>query len=44
MALRGTTERIANNRTQDEVNDELFSDRNVFPRGCIVKMEKINEK
>ena len=26
-----------------EVNDELFSDRNVFPRGCIVKMEKINE-
>ena len=24
-----------------EVNDELFSDRNVFPRGCIVKMEKI---
>jgi hypothetical protein len=27
-----------------EVNDELFSDRNVFPRGCIVKMEKINEK
>ena len=27
-----------------EVNDELFSDRNVFPRGCIVKMEKISEK
>ena len=27
-----------------EVNDELFSDRNVFPIGCIVKMEKINEK
>ena len=27
-----------------EVNDELFSDRNVFPRGCVVKMEKINEK
>ena len=25
-----------------EDNDELFSDRNVFPRGCIVKMEKIN--
>ena len=24
-----------------EVNDELFSDRNVFPRGCIIKMEKI---
>ena len=24
-----------------EVNDELFSDRNVFPKGCIVKMEKI---
>ena len=27
-----------------EVNDELFSDRNVFPRGCVIKMEKINEK
>ena len=27
-----------------KLNDELFSDRNVFPRGCIVKMEKINEK
>ena len=27
-----------------EQNDELFSDRNVFPKGCIVKMEKINEK
>ena len=27
-----------------EVNDELFSDRNVFPRGCVLKMEKINEK
>ena len=27
-----------------EVNDELFSDRNVFPKGCIVRMEKINEK
>ncbi len=24
-----------------EANDELFSDRNVFPRGCIVKMEKV---
>ena len=24
-----------------EENDELFSDRNVFPKGCIVKMEKI---
>ena len=24
-----------------EEGDELFSDRNVFPRGCIVKMEKI---
>ena len=24
-----------------EQNDELFSDRNVFPKGCIVKMEKI---
>jgi hypothetical protein len=24
-----------------EENDELFSDRNVFPRGCIIKMEKI---
>ena len=24
-----------------EQNDELFSDRNVFPRGCIVKMEKV---
>ena len=27
-----------------EENDELFSDRNVFPRGCVLKMEKINEK
>ena len=27
-----------------EENDELFSDRNVFPKGCIVRMEKINEK
>ena len=27
-----------------EVNDELFSDRNVFPKGCVIKMEKINEK
>ena len=24
-----------------EKDDELFSDRNVFPRGCILKMEKI---
>ena len=24
-----------------EEGDELFSDRNVFPVGCIVKMEKI---
>jgi hypothetical protein len=24
-----------------EVNDELFSDRNVFPVGCILKMEKV---
>jgi hypothetical protein len=24
-----------------EQNDELFSDRNVFPKGCIKKMEKI---
>ena len=27
-----------------EENDELFSDRNVFPRSCIIKMEKISEK
>jgi|TARA_Y100001937_G_scaffold68911_1_gene94120 hypothetical protein len=27
-----------------EENDELFSDRNVFPLGCIIKMEKINER
>ena len=27
-----------------EVNEELFSDRNVFPKGCIIKMEKIIEK
>ena len=27
-----------------EVNDELFSDRNVFPKGGIIKMEKINEQ
>ena len=25
-----------------EEGDELFSDRNVFPRGCIIKMEKIS--
>ena len=25
-----------------EDNEELFSDRNVFPKGCIVKMERIN--
>ena len=24
-----------------EINDELFSDRNVFPIGCILKMEKV---
>jgi len=24
-----------------EQGDELFSDRNVFPKGCIMKMEKI---
>ena len=24
-----------------EDNDELFSDRNVFPRGCILKMERV---
>ena len=24
-----------------EINDELFSDRNVFPIGCILKMERI---
>ena len=24
-----------------EKDDELFSDRNVFPRGCIIKMEKV---
>jgi len=24
-----------------EINDELFSDRNVFPRGCILKMERV---
>ena len=27
-----------------EVNEELFSGRNVFPRSCIIKMEKISEK
>ena len=27
-----------------EQNEELFSDRNVFPRSCIIKMEKISEK
>ena len=26
-----------------EVNEELFSDRNVFPKSCIIKMEKIIE-
>ena len=25
-----------------EQNDELFSDRNVFPKGCIKKMEKVS--
>jgi hypothetical protein len=24
-----------------EQGDELFSDRNVFPVGCIIKMEKV---
>jgi len=24
-----------------DVEDEYFSGRNIFPRGCIVKMEKI---
>jgi hypothetical protein len=24
-----------------EENDGLFSDRNVFPKGCIIKMEKL---
>ena len=24
-----------------EEGDELFSDRNVFPRGCVLKMEKV---
>ena len=24
-----------------EQDDELFSDRNVFPIGCIIKMEKV---
>ena len=24
-----------------EKDDELFSDRNVFPRGCVIKMEKV---
>ena len=24
-----------------EEGDELFSDRNVFPRGCVIKMEKV---
>ena len=27
-----------------EQDDELFSDRNVFPVGCILKMEKITLK
>ena len=25
-----------------EQGDELFSDRNIFPKGCILKMEKVN--
>ena len=25
-----------------DVKDEAYSDRNIFPLGCIVKMEKIN--
>jgi len=24
-----------------EQNEDLFSDRNVFPRKCIIKMEKV---
>ena len=24
-----------------EINDELFSDRNVFPVGCVIKMERV---
>ena len=27
-----------------EENDELFSDRNVFPKGCVLKMEKVSER
>ena len=27
-----------------EENEELFSDRNVFPKGCIIKIEKINQR
>ena len=27
--------------TPYEKDDELFSDRNVFPRGCVLKMEKV---
>ena len=26
-----------------EENEELFSDRNVFPKGCIISMKKIEE-
>ena len=24
-----------------DVNDELFGDRNVYPMGCVVKLEKV---
>jgi hypothetical protein len=27
-----------------EENEELFSDRNVFPKSCIISMKKISEK
>jgi hypothetical protein len=24
-----------------DANDELFGDRNVYPMGCVIKMEKV---
>ena len=38
------TEKYVRTFASYEENEELFSDRNVFPRGCALKMEKINEK
>ena len=41
MCIRRTNKFLWTFASYDEKEDELFSDRNVFPKGCIMKMEKI---